>query len=877
MTAPDTLLTPLDGDIPLECGSKARNLARLKRLGYRVPPGMVVVDGAFQHHLEDAGVEERCRRLASKLASLGAGEIRQESAAIRAQILKTPLRQALREQLARAYQAVWLGKPLAVRSSAACEDTHDASYAGQLDSLLGVTSLERLEQAIRTVWASLWSERSLFYARHRGFGSMRMGVIVQEQVDARHSGVLFTRDPVAILRSEEAVIEYIAGLGDRLVAGEVTPRRARVRYSDQTVTRDDTGGTAFGPDLPDEMLQELARIGFELEQKFDAPQDMEWSVDKENHVVLLQVRPVTAARSGTDRIVWSNANIAESFPGVVSPFLYSIVSRGYAAYFRNLGLGFGISRWRIAAMRGALDNIVGLHAGRLYYNLSNIHTALYLAPGGMWLARWFNQFTGAREFPNVEQFAGGAVSRMIELARVIARTTWQYLWVGRRIARFECAVDRYADTTRPERLKTRALAELADDLRGFLDIRLNRWNDAALADTAAMVCCGTLKLLLPKTTFPQDDETAHGNLLSGLARLASARPISELWKLSREIRADAGLCALFTTATAAEIASRLASPEYDGFRGRFVRYLDVWAFRYSQELMLTNPTPQEDPLPVVRLLQSYAREAGPGPDEISARQKTIRERATVMTAARLTPAGWWRWLPLSRAGRFRLVLRAAQGSILLRERARMKQALLYTRLRHVVLRAGSELARQGFIEGGDDVFLLAADEVLALIEGTLAPEVARKTIQRRRREQDPFSGTEPPDSFVLDRGEEWRPGAAAPVFAESRAGDSLRGSCACGGRVEGNAAVVLDVREADRVRAGDILVTRQTDPGWAAVFFLIKGLIIERGGMLSHGAIIAREYGIPAVVGVPGATQLIRSGDRLRIDGDNGVVEFCRS
>jgi pyruvate,water dikinase len=877
VTAPDTLLTPLDGDIPPECGSKARNLARLKRLGYRVPPGMVVVDGAFQQHLEDAGVEDRCRQLASNLASLGAGEIRQESAAIRAQILKTPLRQALREQLARADQAVWLEKPLAVRSSAACEDTHDASYAGQLDSLLGVASLERLDEAIRAVWASLWSERSLFYARHRGFGAMRMGVIVQEQVDSRHSGVLFTRDPVAVLRSDEAVIEYTAGLGDRLVAGELTPRRARVRHRDLTVARDDTGGTASGPDLPDATLQELARIGCELEQKFGAPQDVEWSVDGDNHVVLLQARPVTAAGSGADRIVWSNANIAENFPGVVSPFLYSIVSRGYTAYFRNLGLGFGISRWRIAAMSAALDNIVGLHAGRLYYNLSNIHTALYLAPGGPWLARWFNQFTGAREFPNVAQFTGGAVSRTIELARVVARTTWQYLWVGWRIARFECAVDRYAESTRPERLKARALPELAADLRGFLEIRLRRWNDAALADTAAMVCCGALKYLLPKTAAPLDDETVHGNLLSGLAGLASARPISELWKLSREIRADAGLRALYATATAAEIASRLAAPEYDGFRGRFDRYLEVWGFRYSQELMLTNPTPQEDPLPVVRLLQSYARETGPGPDDISTRQKAIRERATVMTAARLTPAGWWRWLPLSRAGRFRLVLRAAQGSILLRERARMKQALLYTRLRHVVLRAGGELARQGFIERGDDVFLLAVDEVLALIEGTFAPDVARETIKQRRREQDQFSGIEPPDSFVLDRGAKWQPGAAAPAVSEGKAGDALRGSCACGGRVEGNAAVVLDVREADRVRAGDILVTRQTDPGWAAVFFLIKGLIIERGGMLSHGAIIAREYGIPAVVGVPRATQLIRTGDRLRVDGDKGVVEFCRN
>ncbi len=414
MIKPRPLLIPLGSANTLrECGAKALNLARLQRLGYSVPAGMVVVDSAFQRHLRDAGLEDSSRAFSSDLPTLEPSEVRQRSAAIRAKILDAPLDREFRDRLAHAHETAWRGKLLAVRSSAAGEDGHDASFAGQLETVLGVGSFERLEEAIRWVWASFWSERCLLYIRRKGFGEMRMGVVVQEQVSARYSGVLFTRDPLTAPQCEHAVIEYTGGLGDRLVAGEIIPSRVRVRRSDLAVIPDGIDEIPTGQRLPDATLKELARVGRELERRLHAPQDVEWSVDAGNRIVLLQARPITPTGTGAYRTVWSNANIAENFPDVVSPFLYSIVSKGYSAYFRNLALGFGISRRRIGAMSAALENIVGLHAGRLYYNLSNIHTTLYLAPGGSWLAKWFNQFTGAREFPRVSDPADSRNLRMI--------------------------------------------------------------------------------------------------------------------------------------------------------------------------------------------------------------------------------------------------------------------------------------------------------------------------------------------------------------------------------------------------------------------------------------------------------------------------------
>lgn len=841
--------------VPLErasaasgCGAKASNLARLLNLGLAVPPGFVVTGAQYARHLEASGVR----------GSMGT----MEAAEIRSRIVSTALAPALRASLRRRASAIrW---PVAVRSSAAAEDSRGASFAGQLDSLLGVEGLDGLEESIRIVWASAWSQRCLQYARQKGVTPGTVAVIVQEQVDARCSGVLFTRDPLANSRDADAVIECIEGLGDRLVGGEVNPGRLRVRYSDGAITR-----VCAPADLSDAAALELATIGLGLERQLGAAQDIEWSIDRAGRMMLLQARPITPCAQRS-RVVWSNANIAENFPDPVTPFLFSIVSRGYTAYFRNLGLGFGLSRRRIAAMASSLENLVGLHAGRPYYNLTHIHAALRLAPGGGKLAGWFNNFTGACELPETHVPPLTAFERWTEPIAIAASVAWKYATIERRVARFERRVDAFAASTRPDDLASRDMKALARDLEGFLEIRLHRWNDAALADAAAMVCYGVLGRMLARAA-PEPSRAWQNDLLKGLPGLASAVPVVELWSLSRAVRRDDRLRALFTMHRPQDVLRRLDEPEFAAFRADFREYLERWGFRYSRELMLTSPTPEENPAPMIALLQSYLLSDGPGPEALARRQTDARIAATAALERHLTPQAWLRALALCRAGRMRFALRATQGAIRLRERARMKQALLYTRLRHVMLRIGNLLAARGTLERRDDVFFLTVDEVLQQLESAqpVAGDVAR-----RRAEFEAFAGMQPPDSLVLEAGAPWQSArGSAPVAGAT--GESLRGISACGGATQGTAHVIEDVAQIGALRSGEILVTRQTDPGWAAVFFMVKGLVIERGGMLSHGAIIAREYGIPAVVGVEGATRRIRTGEQVRVDGDQGVVEFA--
>jgi len=390
-----------------------------------------------------------------------------------------------------------------------------------------------------------------------------------------------------------------------------------------------------------------------------------------------------------------------------------------------------------------------------------------------------------------------------------------------------------------------------------------------------MVCYGALKALLARWLPQRDQIGLQNDLLKGLPGLASAAPVERLWALAEAARADPRLNRLLCDADADVVMEQLRSPQFAAFRAALEEYFERWGFRYSGELMLTQPTPQEQPLPVIRLLQTYVRLQQKGPAQISAAQAQAREIETERIAAALTPWAWQRALPLmSRAAWFRIVLRATQGAIRLRERVRMKQALLYTRLRHVALALGDRSTARGALESRDDVFFLTVDEAIALAGASSPVAKTLAIVHARKQEHAGCQGVEPPDSFALERGKQWMPvRSSAQPAAEAR--ERMYGSGACGGSVLGTAAVALDVQDADRLEPGRILVTRQTDPGWASVFFLVEGLVVERGGMLSHGAIIAREYGIPAVVGVAHATRLIRNGDTVRVDGDLGMVERC--
>ena len=860
---------PLDSAV---AGGKAATLSRIRALGIAVPDGKVLTTTAFRQWLDRAGLRQAIGALTRELRASDPQALAVVGHEIRSLAMAAPIPSEIEAALDEAYADLGGRGPLIVRSSGVGEDGREASFAGQLDSVLHVGGRRDLTRAVRQCWASYWSDRALFYRYARGVSLDGMAVLIQRQVAPSLAGVLFTEDPHD---ASSLVVEYGRGLADGLVSGQVDPERLRVRRCD-----------ADGTDLP-EVPRDIAGSGLlslslRLEQLLGGPQDIEWAIDESRALWIVQARPITRAaapaRAPASPTWWSNANVNENFPAPISPLLYSIASTGYYHYFRNLGLAFGVSRRRIQAMDHALRGIIGVHGARMYYNLTNIHAVLRMAPLGEALARSFNQFVGAHCVAPVPAGSAtwriGRISQSLEVMRIAWSTAWQYLFFRRRLETFERDVDAFAGDTGRDRLATATLHELAGALRRFVEIRQHRWTNASLADAAAMVCYSLLHRATKGVPVDAADTSLHNRLLRALPGVPSGQPPVRLWALSRLIRQDTSLAALFASDnSAATLRAIRTDGRFAAFRQEFDRYLDDWGFRSSSELMLTVPSLQEDPRPLVELLARLAAEDQESPEVAMARQAAARVDETHRVLRRLAARAPHRALVLW------VTLAATRRSIAFRERARLKQALLYTRCRTIVLEIGRRLVSDGRLDNRDQIFMLRWEEIDDLLSGrTMFPTGVKALVRLRAREHAHLSPTTPPDTFVLERGDYWQPRVGAlddsaqapePVTSDDRV---LRGTSACGGAVTAPAAVLAGVDEAHRLRSGDILVTRQTDPGWAPVFGLISGLVIERGGMLSHGAVIAREFGLPCVVGVAHATSRIPHGRIVTVDGDAG---FC--
>jgi rifampicin phosphotransferase len=851
-----------------DVGGKAWSLARIQAAGLRVPAGVVIPRPAFDDVLDRIDA----RAAVEKVDVHDTRALESLSAKLRGLVREVEL-PGLTESIA----ALDLPGPYAVRSSAIGEDGERASFAGQLDSVLGVTR-EQLEHAIRVCFASYFHARAIFYQRTRGAMLRGMAVVVQTMIEPTLAGVLFTRSPA---RAEDVLVEYGYGLADKLVSGNVDPGRIAVDRETQRArvdARPEDSNEGLDAAMS-ETLDGLVTASLEIERLFGSPQDIEWAVDASG-ITFLQSRPITTfapppiasgSRLPGPEVRFTNANVNESFPGPISPFLYSVARTGYYHYFRNVVRALGISEDRLARIEHPLRQIVGVHGGRMYYNLTSIYEVLRAAPFGGELSSYFDQFAGVRD-PRGVSTAPARAGALVELVNVAVQTTRRYSDLASRIAEFERTIDAYAEATHPSELEERSRHELLLDLRAFFQIRCHEWTNASLADTGAMVTYGVLARIL-RAAFP-DVPNLHVTLMKGVPDVVSMKPVEALWDLSRAVRGDGELTRMFVDrAPAAEIVAAIERmPKGSTIRTAWTDYLEKWGYRGSGELMLTLPSFQENPAGLVEVLRPYIDLRSNSPRDAVLRQAAEREVESerILRELRTRPIAGAIPGPLLSTIVTRL-LAATHGSIGYRERARLKQALLYSRLRRVVLTIGTRLVEDGRLAERDDVFFLTHQELDDLLAGAaMFPHGVRDLVALRKKEHAALGASAPPDAVALHAGEYLPLDTRAPDEASTE--PTLEGTGTCGGTATAPAAILRDLGDAAKLRAGDILVAKQTDPGWAPVFFLVRGLVTERGGMLSHGAIIARELGIPAVVGVRDATKRVQERKPITVDGDQGKV-----
>ncbi len=824
-------------------GAKASRLAEMGMQGYPIPKGFVVTTDAFAAFCQYNRIEYEAN------PDTWEPTLRQDIVNAR---FPSHLKAAIEGGI-----AAFPFESYAVRSSATMEDHIAHSMAGQFDTYLH-TPKEHLLDRIKWCWASVFGDALISYARKHQISVVPgMGVIIQEQIDPTVAGVLFTMDPMT-KSADHLILEWSMGLGDKLASGLETPERLYIRRGTPAHAHPDTA-----PPLLAAFLEELISHALRAEKLFHCPLDIEWCVTHAGPV-LLQARPITAL-TGKGRVIWTNVNMVENFPDVLTPFSWSIVDIFYVYYTKHMLRLFGWNEKRLFETRSIVENFTGIQAGRIYYNLSNWYTAANLLPIGKQLKRLLDSFIG-QNVPLDRHVALSAIEapegwrRLVQYISFGVRMLVIFCTAGFHIKRYEKQFYAHRDQWRNLPYDHLSLVELLDILDKILnDFVARYYYNPAVVDLLAAIFPGGLKLLTKKWLSNDFENTdlLSVQLMQGTA-LKSVEPAQMIQAISEEVAEDRRLQGLLNQGDYATLEDRLP--------GALEKRVKDFMFRYGNrcyhDCTMATPTFEERHDLFWHLVEKYQL----APD---ASAVNTHARADVAGAA-LRQA--LKHLALIQRWVLRWILKNARRAIGLRERSRIIRGLLFGEIRQIVLAIGKKLLKKGHLSKDKEVFFLHWSEIKEIVFGKFQfPETVPTLIQIREKAFEDNGAVDPPSLFIQDQstyfhirsGHQTRTGKPASL---------LYGVAVSGGTVTAKAKIILDPVSQNILEPGEILVAQATDPGWTPLFQIAGGLILEKGGMLSHGAIVAREFGIPAVADVENATALIKDGQTLCINGDTGEI-----
>lgn len=864
---------------PAEIGGKAYHLAQLARMATAVPPFFVL----------------RAEALTRLLGGGAPPETEEEAERVREQAERAPLPDELREPLRQALEAVGHG-PLAVRSSAVGEDGARSSFAGQFETVLGVSpDADEVWRAVRRVWASSFDPRAMAYRGQRGEAAGAMAVVVQSLVEPEAAGVAFSVDPVSG-DGATAVVSAVYGLGEGLVSGALDADTYHVRTAaDGGVTveakvahkpralRFDAAAAGVRaeevapalrdePVLADAEVRAVANQARALAGAFGAEQDVEWALgpgpEGPRQLFLLQTRPITTlgeARPGALR-VWDNDGLVESLPGVTLPLTYSVARRAFGQLYAGHCLALGASERDVADHAAAFHDLVGLVRGRVYYDTAALDRVMLLMPGMELRDRRVMPKPEPPAAPD-EPLPGPLPSDLLLAARAFG-------FPGRMLrstARLADELDAFRARVR-EVLDPLAAADFhaatPDELRGHYE-RLDRellshWRGPVLNDGLVPHWTGLLRHMVGSWLPGTPPGALANQLIAGGSDIVSAQPVLLLAALAGRARGDARLRALLAgDATGREVWEALhADPAFAEVAGGLREFLERFGDRCPDELKLEAASYADSPEELVQALRACVASgqapAGSGEEMRAQAEAVVRER-----------------LPAEQSAPFFAVVEQARRVVRERENNRFERTRAFGVIRRLFAAMGTRLAGAGALADARDVFYLTTDEIFAWLDGHSASGDLRALAAARRAEFDAyrllpdpphrFATRGPPPLSALEPSE--RPGGPPPSGADG----VLRGMGCCPGVVRAAVRVVRDPRQPGEL-AGRILVAEQTDPGWTLLFPAAAGVLVERGSMLSHAALVARELGVPCVVGIAGLLGALRDGDEVEMDGATGIV-----
>ncbi|MGA3048252.1 MAG: PEP/pyruvate-binding domain-containing protein [Terracidiphilus sp.] len=864
-----------------EIGGKALALARLTAAELPIPPWFAVPPEAFVVSLD----EEQRRLLNGENAEM-----------LQRSLSSLRLAQNVAEEIATALEAVnGQGGRFAVRSSAVEEDSAENSFAGQLDTYLFVEP-EAVAARIADVWRSGFGARLVEYRRQRRLAALPQSapaVLVQQMVDADAAGVAFSADPVSGRRGI-AIVSAVFGLGTALVGGDADADTFHVDRSgaieEQSIAvkkmahrfdpAAEEGVSARPvpeelqqrPALPPEHTAAVAALARRAAAVFGQPQDIEWAVQN-GAIYLLQSRPITTLRGVADPDgvlnLWDNSNITESYSGVTTPLTFSFARSSYESVYRQFCRILNVPERTLIQNDRVFRNMLGLIRGRVYYNLLNWYRALALLPGFTLNHRFMEQMMGVREsLPESTISSGkkaGAGEKLIDSLHVAAMLFGllrNYLTLNGQIEKFNSRLKRALAEPSP-RLCDMRLDELTAHFVWLQQELGARWDAPLSNDFFAMIFHGTLRKLTAAWCGGTSGMLAN-DAIRGRGIMISAEPAARVRELAKIARESSELVDALCSAPLERVLETLR--RHSEFRAGYDAYLEKFGDRCLEELKLESETLHENPTVLLRSIGELARAEKNGAADVRNHSATLSD-AQAALRERLNRA------PLKRAV-LGWVLRNAGERVRQRENLRFERTRLFGRMRRIFLEAGKRLQAMGELDDHRDIFYVEAEEIVALVDGTATTTDLRALVKVRKEEFSRYrQSPSPPERFetrgVVYFAREYA-SRGGPRAADC-GGEERRGIGCCPGVVRGSVRVVRDPRNA-QLPAGSILVADHTDPGWIMLFPSARGLLVERGSLLSHSAIVARELGIPAVVSIPGLTDWLSDGDVVELDGAEGVV-----
>jgi len=867
----DATILPIESvDATLaDVGGKALSLARLSASGLPVPDGFLLGTNAYRRFVAENDLQSTLLEIVGQAAPDDAVSIELAAARIQSVFAGASTPDEVEAFIAQGYSSLGdTDKRVAVRSSATAEDLPGLSFAGQQDSYLNVRGVKAVTQAVRRCWASLWNARAIAYRLKMDIDQQRiaMGVVVQIMVPAEVSGILFTANPTSGERSE-VVVNASYGLGEAIVGGQVTPDTFIVDRNNNLAVKDSVVGPkeemiiANGDQgtmtqavaeasrqevsLPNTNLRELVELSLQVESLFDGePQDIEWAL-AEGKLWLLQSRPITnlPAAPLTD-VSWDpptkktkliRRQVVENMPDPLSPL------------FEQLYLTEGLDE--------SIDEVLeyfGMPMKVEYF----VERPLFLTVNAYAYCRANYRFNWRMlvAMPRLILWYIRALPKL--LREVVPR------WRDERLPHYLATIEpwRAIDPT------TTSDEQLLSGIRQLTVADACHWFDVSMVLGAAKITDGLFNRFLTSWLVP--GELTSGVFLRGFpSKTLDAQ--QELERIATDILAADALRKLVNETAAADLLDALKR-HADG--QAVVESVDKYLDQHGHQIYtldFAEPTQVENPLPILMNLKRIVQDGGS--DTAALQAKMIREREEDIRRTLKSLAPTRRWL-------FQKLLGWAQLYGPYREEVMFYVGTAWPTLRRLARELGERLVQLGTLNMWDDVFYLETDEIkqayTARSEGRSCPQLANQAEQRRAL-REARKKLHPPGMIPV--GSRLKIGWMDLSFFETQkrnddTADVLSGFAVSPGKITGTASVVHSPADFENMEPDTILVCPTTTPAWTPLFARAIALVTDIGGILAHGSIVAREYGIPAVLGTGNGTQRIVSGQKITVDGDAGEV-----